>query len=312
MYTALRVNRDGRILPTLVVREKPFSTNLFDYLLRKAPVFTPKTAKTEGNSSATKSVRKKLSEENREIDSARKEYQKIAKANPEITKRTMYANVPRWVIDESVITNVSVRPSESRRINFVQVWGRSRAAEILGANLNQEIIKQAQFSVPNYVSDDMDIKRHGLRADVTETNYDVVSSSFGTISHILCRQRADWLMNGHLKPFGSITLQGVQEPICEGDNCQVRGVLFHIESVQHTCSLSPDGKKDFKTVLSVSNGIIASSLDKSDGIPLYPTADSGRSKTGQLDERYNHPGWTGQRKGRNSDGELTDGGEEDA
>jgi hypothetical protein len=312
MYTALRVNREGRILPTLIVREKPFSTGLFDFLLKKAPLFTQKAVKDTSGSKATNALKQQIASENQQQEISRKEYEKIAKANPEVTKRTLYRNIPRWVVDESVLVGINVAPDESRRINFVQVWGRSRGVEFIGANISQEVLKQAQFMVPNYVADEGDIKRHGLRADITETNYDVVSSSFGTISHILCRQRADWLMNGHLKPFGTITLQGVQEPICEGDNIQVRGILFHIEAVSHNSSLSSDGKKNFKTTVTVSNGILASSLDSNDGVPLYPTADADKSFTSQLDAPYNHPGFTdvqntGPRKGRNTAGEKVEG-----
>lgn len=310
MYTALRVNWEGKILPTLVVREKPFSTGLFDKLLKKAPVFKEIKAKTSNDSKATEALRKKVADSNKQQDEARKEYEKIAKANPEIVARSMYKNIPRWVIDESVITGVNLTCDESRRINFVQVWGRSRGVEMLGANINQEILKQVQFMVPNYVSDDGDIKRHGLRADITETNYDIISTNLGTISHILCRQRADWLFNGHMKPFGSITLQGVQEPIVEGDNCEVRGVLFHIDSVSHTGTLDASGRKQFKTTLTVSNGVIATSLDRNDGVPLYPTVDRG-SMTRDVTKTNNLPGFTdvqntGPRKGRDENGEGED------
>lgn len=311
MYTALRVNRDGRILPSLIVREKPFSTKLYDYLLKKAPDFTPEKAKKVADSAAVSGVRKSISkEDSTQLNEYGKEFQTLAKVSPEITKRTMYNNLPRWIIDESVLLGVNTSPNEAARINFVQVWGRSRGVEMIGANINQEILKQAQFMVPNYVADVKDIKRHGLRADISETNYDVVSNSLGTISHILCRQRADWMFNGQLKLTGTITLQGVTEPICEGDNVQVRGILYHIESVNHSGSMAAGGSKSFKTTLSVSNGIVASSLDSKDGIPVYAVGDQDHELTPTVASINNLPGFTdiqntGTRKKRDDNGESS-------
>lgn len=311
MYTALRVNRDGRILPTLVVREKPFSTNMYDHLLKIAPVFTPKKTREAQQSPAVSGVRKELSKEDSTvIDEYGTDYEKLQKIAPEITQRTMFAEVPRWVIDESCVVSVNTQPNESSRINFVQVWGRSRGVEMLGVNINQELLKQAQFLVPNYVCDEKDVKRHGLRADISETNYDVVSTTMGTISHILCRQRADWLFNGQLKLAGSITLQGVTEPICEGDNCEVRGILYHIENVSHSGSLSPNGTKMFKTTLAVTNGIVARSLDSKTGIPTYAVGNIALEETPSMANANNLPGFTdvqntGPRKGRDGNGDKT-------
>lgn len=309
MYTCLRVNRDGHILPALIVREKPFSTNLYNKLFKKAPSFVPQKTKAVAESSSVNGVRKTLSKEDQTtVDAYGKEFEKLADVSKEIKQRTFFNEIPRWVIAEDAITSVSTQPNENARINFVQVWGRSRGIEMLGANVNQEILKQAQFLVPNYLADEKDIKRHGLRADITETNFDVVSTTLGTISHILARQRADWLFNGQLKLSGSITLQGVTEPICEGDNCQVRGILYHIEGVSHSGSLSPGGQKQFKTTLTVSNGMVASSLDSKEGIPTYASGDQRRELTPTMVETNNLPGFidvqnTGERKNRDEDGE---------
>jgi hypothetical protein len=310
MYTALRCNRDGRILPTIIVREKPFSTKLYDYLLKKAPVFHPTSDQGTKESAAVTALKQKQSpDDTKALKSYGQDYDKLEKTNKELVTRTMFAELPRWMISESVIKSVNVTPNEAARINFVQVWGRSRGIEFSGLNINQEILKQAQFQVPNYVSDDFDIKRHGLRADITETNFDVVSNSLGTISHILCRQRADWLFNGHLKLSGTIVIEGVQEPICEGDNCQVRGVLFHIEGVSHHGSIDAQGRKTFTTTLTVSNGMIARSLDHNT-VPSYAAGDINFERMESLDSINNQPGVTdientGTRKGRDTRGEST-------
>jgi len=275
------------------VREKPFSTNLFTYLSKgKAPVFTPVTDKGTMQSKGVATIKQNLTTGDQDaLKAYGKNYKTLVAQNDEITKRTMYSNLPRWDIDESAIKSVNVTPSESNRINFVQVWGRSRGIEFAGLNINQEILKQAQFLVPNYVADDFDIKRHGLRADITETNFDVVSNNLGTISNILAMQRADWLFNGHLKLSGTIVLEGVQEPICEGDNCQVRGVLFHIEDVSHSGQLSTSGNKTFTTTLTVSNGIIASTLDTNE-VPSYAAGDDSFSTVDSMTNIADLPGVT--------------------
>jgi hypothetical protein len=310
MYTCLRANVEGKILPTLVVREKPFSTGLFNYLLQKAPTFTPTTGDNTSESKGVGQLRKQMtSDQSDQIAKHDQVYDQLAKVSPELTRRTMFGNLPRWTVDESVLLSIDISPSESRRINFVQVWGRSTGSEFLKLDVDQEILKQVQLQVPNYVADDRDMQRHGLRADITETNFDVVSGKNGTITDILARQRADWLFNGHLKLAGTVTLQGVQAPIVEGDNLQVRGLLFHIDAVQHTAALGPDGKKTFRTVVSVSNGMIAASLDKGQHIPAYAVGDAYYEYTKSLDARNNHPGFTdvqntGSRKNRDFRGET--------
>jgi hypothetical protein len=310
MYTVLRCNRQGQIRPHLIVREKPLSTGLFPYLLKKAPVLQEKKAGSPKKKSIADQIKDKIAKEKENkvpnTSDMAKTYEKIAKVAPDLAERTMFGELPRWIIDESVLLSIDTASSESNRINFVQVWGRNRAAEISGGAVSPETMKRVQFLKPNYVSDDGDIKRHGLRADITETNYDVASDDFGTIVDILARQRADWLFNGHLKHFGSVSLQGIQEPICEGDNLQVRGVLFHIDAVSHTGSLDASGRKMFRTVCQVSNGMIASSVS---GIPQYPTGNIDFETTNSMIDQNNLPGftdiqYTGARKNRDDEGEL--------
>jgi len=314
MYTALRINRDGKIMPSLIVREKPFSTNLFQYLLKVAPVFQPTSGPTSKESKGVSTIR-----DNQSTDGDSKDTKKLTdnyvKQNPVdalSTERTMFANLPRWIIHESVIKSVNVSSNEANRINFVQVWGRSAGIEMLGFNgtsgLTQESLKINQLNAHNYVCDEKDVQRHGLRADITECNFDVISDGTGTITPILARLRADWSFNGHLKLAGTIVLEGVQEPICEGDNCQVRGVLFHIEAVSHSGSLAGNGSKVFTTTLTVSNGMIAKSLDSKVNPPSYAVGNSNFDSIDSLSNINNLPGITdiqntGSRKGRDNRGE---------
>jgi len=161
---------------------------------------------------------------------------------------------------------------------MVQVWG-TNLGTAFSANPNNQLnsaenYKITQFILGNYVADDQDITRNGLRADISETGFDLPLSD-GVQSHapVWARMMADWKFNGHLKPAGSVTLYGITKPIAEGDNCQVRGVVYHIESVQHVAAIAGT-KKTFRTILGLSNGILASSLRNDKDIPKYPAQQS--------------------------------------
>ena len=266
MYTCLRINPhpdgSGAIQPTIVVREQPFSTGLYDFIANK-----------DGNAER---IAREYKEGKRDI--------KAQKTDPFHDKaRTFYCNLPRWVVDESVIRDVNTATDENDRVNFVQVWGNAlnnATAGFTPGEVNRpEAFRANQTNLPNWYVDQQDVQRHGLRPDVTESNFDYVKdSSFGTRVGVWAKQRADWAFNGQLRPKGTIIMAGVPEPIVEGDNVQVRGIVYHIEAVQHRGTLAADGKKNFTTTLTVSRGILASSLIAKDVIPQYPYSRGGASE----------------------------------
>ena len=271
MYTALRVNKENKIVPTLIVREQPFSTDLYNFLLEKAPLFDKTVQVNEEGKN--KLIVSTTEEENVTLSEIKaREVKYLA----DLKERTFYAELPRWEIDASMVKGFNLDVSEDNRINFIQVWATPKGAEyVLGNNQNPQSFIQAQLQLKNFVADEIDISRHGLRADIQSTEFDsTVAGDNKSIAGIASRMRADWLFNGHLKPSGSIVLNGVQEPICEGDNLLFRGVLFHIDAVNHSCSIS-GGVRTFITTLSVRNGIIAKSLDSgiiNKRIPQYTNA----------------------------------------
>lgn len=284
MYTALRLNKDGLIKPSLIVREKPFSTGLYSHLFEVAPEIEKIQGKTPESSELAKKIQedvKKIKEElpKSEIKDTRDQNDLKGAGTQRIKseftdsqdkiERTYYYNLPRWVVDESLIKNIRTSTDEAARVNFVQIWGRSKGAEFTGAQINSELWKVLQLMSPNYVADEIDIKRHGLRAAIATSEFDMPSSTLGTQTGIYCRMNADWLFNGHLKLSGTVTLSGIQEPIVEGDNVQIRGILYHIESVSHNGSLASSGQKNFTTTLTLSNGVLANSLTSPKSIPQY-------------------------------------------
>jgi hypothetical protein len=68
---------------------------------------------------------------------------------------------------------------------------------------------------------------------------------------------ADRLIGSQYTLNGTIYSFGIQSPICEGDNLEFDGVVFHIESVNHNFSINPNGVKSWTTVLTLTNGMRA-------------------------------------------------------
>lgn len=272
MYTCLKVDGYNRIRPHFIVREQPYSTGLFQTFkfLTQAQVTATQQSESPQNP-INASTQPPPSTTN-----GGKAPPQYMTPNPLTLNepRTMYCSLPRWKIDENMIYTVNVSTNEAARINFVQVWG-TNLGNAFAVNPNSKInspenYKETQFEQGNYVADNMDIQRNGLRAEITESSFDLPMTN-GVQSHapVWARMRADWKFNGHLKPSGTVTLYGVNEPICEGDNVEVRGVVYHIENVQHTGMLQGNNKV-FRTILTVSNGILASSLTSASAIPTYP------------------------------------------
>jgi len=294
MYTALKINREGRIVPTLTVREKPFSTGLFHKIsdtgvgsggkLETTVVDPAPPAFDFESATSDKKTSKALDTYQNKI----KEFNKTVKINDVIRNslksRTLFGKLPRWLISESVVRSFSYSSNEAARINFVQVWGRDSGAVFTGSQVSHQTFTQQQFNNGNFYIDQQDISRNGLRAYIVTSEYDTYfNSQTEGFAKLWAKLNADWLFNGQLKASGSIRVDGVVDPICEGDNLEFRGILFHIDSVNHQGSLSPEGRRQWITTVNLSNGIIASSLnDPENGIPKYPAhRRSNRDELGQ-------------------------------
>jgi hypothetical protein len=76
-------------------------------------------------------------------------------------------------------------------------------------------------------------------------------------------------MDGYLRLDGQIELFGIQEPIDVGDNIQFEDVVYHIESMSHTCVVTPDGVKSFSTSIALSHGMPADQSEATKDFPRY-------------------------------------------
>jgi hypothetical protein len=172
-------------------------------------------------------------------------------------KATKFLNLPRWVATSDFIYQMNVGREEAARVNFVQGFGRVQ----LATHPDDEITKQ--IGEGNYEFDKDDIKKHGLRVQMFNSPFDVITEAGKEtyLSRKWTRLMADALIGGHLKLNGSVTTPGVAKPVCVGDNMQIGDVVYHIEGLTHSCSINPsNGEKQFQTTFELSHGV----LDKKD------------------------------------------------
>jgi hypothetical protein len=163
-------------------------------------------------------------------------------------EKTTFLSLPRWSLPESLVFDSDLGSSDAMRFNFELLTGQAIA------QAQPNIVTYARVNSPA-IRDDQDIRRSGLRPDIATVAVGIYEQQRGPDKWM--KLRADMLMGQHLALSGTISCVGIQEPIAEGDNIEYGGVVLHIESVTHTCSVTPDGKRGFMTTLQVSHGVRA-------------------------------------------------------
>lgn len=164
---------------------------------------------------------------------------------------TKFLTLPRWRISPAMIYDLNLGRDETARINYVQVFGRSNIGQ------DTKFLMAEQIRKGNFQIDSDDIKRNGLRPWIITTNFDFPTEETKqtTFSPYWASLMADSIFGGHLKMNGHIKCAGIEEPIAPGENLELDDVVYHIETVTHTASCGPDGKKKFETTLELSNGV---------------------------------------------------------
>ena len=164
---------------------------------------------------------------------------------------TAFLDLPRWKLSPDIIYNMSIGRDEAARINFVHIVGKTRFVDIKDFAAQQASKKEYKF-------DENDILRNGLRPLIAACDFDFPSDqSKQQYSGIWNKLMFDWLSNGHLKENGTVQTVGIEDPISVGDNCQIENTVFHIESVTHQMSISPEGMLKFETSMQLSFGVDA-------------------------------------------------------
>jgi hypothetical protein len=219
MYVCLKPNGFGRVVPTLTIRQLPFSSGL-----GKTPF-----------------------------------------------PITRFLDLPRWKVPSVIVRSVQLGRSNALRFNWIHV---------VGVNPNQGSSADASQTVRNPpFRDELDISRSGLRnySAKIPCSWEDINDNINKNGHTAAQDwmtlLSDILMGQHLTLTGSMSTQGIPSPIAPGDNIEWDGVVLHIESVTHNCSITPDGKKSFLTTLTLTHGMRTS--PGQDDISLYAGIRSG-------------------------------------
>jgi len=251
MYTCFRVDQNNNVMPTIILRQKPFTTEHFN-----------------------------------------------APAGYSTTK---FFDIPRWKVSPTLLYSLDLGKDEAARMNFVQVFTNN---QILGS----EGDAAQQIAAGNFIVDDGDIQRNGLRPYVVTSNFDFPTKTNKKLrANDWAKIVSDWVIDGHLKESGTFVFQGIQEPICVGDNLEFDNVVYHIESVRDMMSVGANGIKTWRTTIRVSSGVDLRSNSKR---PVYPQMENTDQLREDIEDWKNQrilPGFSDTQdvRGRVSGEELT-------
>jgi hypothetical protein len=212
LYTCFKINLKNRVMPTIVFRQIPFTSEDF---------VNQKFGTQDANA-----------------------------GNIQVTK---YLNLPRWKIDSAFVFSADLGRDEAARINWVQYYAKS--------NFNDKGVEiSGETASINYVFDQYDIARNGLRPYIVQNQFDDLPDVPVKSAPIWARILGDALIGGHLKMNGTLNCIGITEPIAVGDNLEFDGVVYHIESINHACQIQPgSGIKSFRTSIKISHGVSVNS-----------------------------------------------------
>lgn len=175
---------------------------------------------------------------------------------------TRFLEMPRWVIPDVMISSYDVGRSDATHFNFFHIYGQS-------SHLTSNVPVQLQLLQNPPVRDDIDIMRSGLRPYMAtvECWFD---DQLGSTPRAWIDLVADFLAGGQFTYNGTLQCFGIQSPICEGDNLEFDGVVYHIESLVHNAQIDAGGNKSWMTTVSLSNGLRADVPDDAGDLVIYP------------------------------------------
>jgi len=234
MYCTLRAGPTGDVMPTLVVRQLPFTSGILDETYR------PKTPKV-----ANRSVKKDKGVQ--DFSDFEVDLTDNLVTQPRTLALTRFTELPRWQLHPLLIKSVDLGRSDALRFNFVHIYGETGLA---AQDRTAYIVRDPP------IADDMDIIRSGLRPYMATVNcspQDATMRKAGDWMYII----SDIVMGQHLTLTGTVELVGVQSPICPGDNVELDGHILHIETVSHSFNASGTGAFTFSTSLALSHGVKA-------------------------------------------------------
>lgn len=250
MYTALRIDPTGHVMPSIVARQLPMNSLHFC----RNPTNVPSGAAGTGTGNNH-------------------------------WASTPYLTLPRWIIDDTMIYSEDTGRSDATRINYVHVSG----TDVYASN-PQDSNQLALLMAPPIVdkADIFRSGLRPYEAHVSAALNLVAETQNSQAASFYSQMLADTTISAHLKYQGTIQCNGIQAPIVEGDNCVIDGVIYHLERISHQCGYVDvnRGLKSFMTVLEVSNGVSTQSDTDEQGIFVYP-GESGNPGLQQDDPQVN-------------------------
>jgi hypothetical protein len=227
MYVALRPSQDfkGALTPYLVVRQTPYSTPQ----VHKALLIP------ENKGAAAEGWRQPDFTSKPEVG------MNLVASDLDTTD---FTELPRWVLPSDLLISVDVGRSDALRVNLVHVSGT-------GPGALRDEVGAFWRSPPNI--DDLDIKRHGVRPYMPSVNCYLTDHVRGPTKWR--DLMTDIVMGQHLTLNGTITSAGIQAAVQPGDNLELDGIVFHIESLAHVCTIDAEGNRQFSTTFQVSHGV---------------------------------------------------------
>jgi hypothetical protein len=166
---------------------------------------------------------------------------------------TRFLTLPRWKINSAFVLSADIGREEAARVNFVQFYAKSNYSD-KGVEISAETASK------NYVFDKDDVVRSGLRPYVISNQFDDLPENLALSAPRWARILGDFLIGGHLKLNGTLNCAGIVEPIAVGDNVEFDNVVYHLEMINHSCSVDGQtGIKRSRSTLGLSNGISVNS-----------------------------------------------------
>lgn len=246
---SLRSVQDGSIVPVLTVRQCPYTSEVGKAFDPKAYQFEqdlPPAERNKGSVADFQTLESQAFAGTMEASSTA-----AFRSRP----TTRFLELPRWVIPNTILSESTVGRSDAMRQNLVFVHGSGP-----GAPMNE----YDQFVNSKPVTDKLDIARNGIRPYMPSVNCflrDIVMLPTAWRAIM-----ADIVMGQHLTFSGSMTVSGIRSPIAPGENVEYQDVVYHIESLTHSCIIDPTGQRTFTTRLSLSRGMV--DMNSPDTVPL--------------------------------------------
>ena len=248
LYTTLRTNPEGKIFPTLICRQLPFSSGLVSSTYRPRPIEPAQPSALSSANRRPRSTKDKIAQDQKAVIPDRQLVQ------------TYFWELPRWRIHPVFLKHFSVGRSDALRFNFIHL--QPEAGAKTGLNVTGSFVRDPP------VRDDLDIARSGLRPymqTVSCSPQDTATRAAGAWMQLL----SDFLMGQHLTLTGRLQCDGITAPISIGDNIEVDDTILHIEGLVHSFTSDSNGNRRFGTVLSLTHGMTADQLDNTDDLSLY-------------------------------------------